>query len=131
MFRDRRAYLSNNSVTQADLRSLISTVHAALCGAANGKQAPEKVALPPPVSVKKSISPDYLFGMEDRKRYKSLKRHLTARRLTPPQHREKWSLPVEYPMVAPSYAKARSALAKDGDRARSETGGQKRQKERC
>ena len=42
----------------------------------------------------------------------SLKRHLSARGLTPAQYREKWSLPVDYPMVAPNYSKARSELAK-------------------
>jgi predicted transcriptional regulator len=106
------AYVSNNSVTQTDLPNLIATVHAALQNAANGTPEPEKVVLDPPVSVKKSISPDYLISMEDGKRYKSLKRHLTAKGLTPAQYREKWSLPFDYPMVAPNYAKARSELAK-------------------
>jgi predicted transcriptional regulator len=106
------AYVSNNSVTQADLPTLIATVHAALRDAANGKQAVADQALEPPVSVKKSISPDFLISMEDGKRYKSLKRHLTARGMTPAQYREKWSLPMDYPMVAPNYAKARSELAK-------------------
>jgi predicted transcriptional regulator len=106
------AYVSNNSVTQADLPSLIASVHAALKAAANGMQEPEKVVLEPPVSVKKSISPDFLISMEDGKRYKSLKRHLTGRGLTPEQYRAKWSLPVDYPMVAPNYSKARSELAK-------------------
>jgi hypothetical protein len=80
--------------------------------AANGTQEPEKVVLHPPVSVKKSISPGSLISMEDGKGYKSLKRHLTAKGLTPAQYREKWSLPLDYPMVAPNYAKARSDLAK-------------------
>src|SRR5215211_6086197 len=106
------AYVSNNSVPQTDLPSLIATVHAALRDAAIGKQEPEKVVLEPPVSVKKSITPDFLISMEDGKRYKSLKRHLTGRGLTPAQYREKWSLPVDYPMVAPNYSKARSELAK-------------------
>jgi predicted transcriptional regulator len=106
------AYVSNNSVTQADLPSLIATVHAALRDAAHGPQAPEKVLLEPPVSVKKSITPDYLISMEDGRPYKSLKRHLTAKGLSPAQYREKWSLPYDYPMVAPNYAKARSELAK-------------------
>jgi predicted transcriptional regulator len=106
------AYVSNNSVTQADLPSLIASVHTALRNAANGKQQAEKVVLEPPVSVKKSINPDFLISMEDGKRYRSLKRHLTARGLTPAQYREKWSLPFDYPMVAPNYSKARSELAK-------------------
>jgi predicted transcriptional regulator len=63
--------------------------------------------------VKKSITPDYLVCLEDGKKFKSLKRHLrTQYNMTPEQYREKWSLPPDYPMVAPSYAAARSQLAK-------------------
>ena len=106
------AYVSNNSVPQADLPSLIASVHTALRDAANGKQQAEKVVLEPPVSIKKSITANHLISMEDGRPYKSLKRHLTARGLTPAQYREKWSLPFDYPMVAPNYSKARSELAK-------------------
>jgi len=105
------AYVSNNSVTQSDLPNLIASVHNALRDAATGTE-PQKVVLEPPVSVKKSITPNHLISMEDGRPYKSLKRHLTARGLTPAQYREKWSLPVDYPMVAPNYSKARSELAK-------------------
>ncbi len=104
------AYVSNNSVPQAELPSLIASVHTALRDAADGKQ--QKVVLEPPVSIKKSISASHLISMEDGRPYKSLKRHLTARGLTPAQYREKWSLPADYPMVAPNYSKARSELAK-------------------
>ena len=69
------------------------------------------MVLEPPVS-KKSITANHLISMEDGRPYKSLKRHLTARGLTPAQYREKWSLPLDYPMVAPNYSKARSELAK-------------------
>src|SRR5215217_6631176 len=106
------AYVSNNSVPQADLPSLIATVHAALRDAANGKQEPEKVVREPPVSIKRSITANHLISMEDGHPYKSLKRHRSARGLARAQYREKWSLPVEYPMVAPNYSKARSELAK-------------------
>ena len=68
----------------------------------------------PPVSVKKSITPDYLICLEDGKKFKSLKRHLrTHFNLTPEQYREKWGLPADYPMVAPNYANSRSNLAKN------------------
>jgi predicted transcriptional regulator len=106
------AYVSNNSVSQADLPSLIASVHAALRDAVGGKQQAEKVVLEPPVSIKKSITANHLISMEDGRPYKSLKRHLTARGLTPAQYREKWSLPFDYPMVAPNYSKARSELAR-------------------
>jgi len=66
----------------------------------------------PAVPVKKSITPDHLISLEDGKRYKSLRRHLSTRGLTPEQYREKWGLPRDYPMVAPNYSKQRSELAK-------------------
>ena len=36
----------------------------------------------------------------------------TQYNMTPEQYREKWGLSVDYPMVAPNYAAARSQLAK-------------------
>ena len=66
----------------------------------------------PAVPIKKSITPDFLISLEDGKRYKSLKRHLTGRGLTPEQYREKWGLARDYPMVAPNYAAKRSELAR-------------------
>ena len=67
----------------------------------------------PSVSIKRSITPEYLVCLEDGKKFKSLKRHLrTQYRMTPDQYRAKWNLPADYPMVAPNYAAARSQLAK-------------------
>jgi predicted transcriptional regulator len=67
----------------------------------------------PAISIKKSITPDFIICLEDGKKFKSLKRHLrTQYDMTPEEYREKWGLPSDYPMVAPNYAVARSALAK-------------------
>ena len=66
----------------------------------------------PAVPIHKSITPDFLICLDDGKRFKSLRRHLTGLGLTPEQYREKWNLPFNYPMVAPNYAAQRSALAK-------------------
>ena len=74
---------------------------------------PEKVELKPAVSVKKSVTPDYIICLEDGKKFESLKRHLKSHYdMSPEEYREKWGLPHDYPMVAPSYAAARSDLAK-------------------
>ena len=76
------------------------------------KEAPAEPAKPA-VPIKKSITPDYLICLEDGKKFKSLKRHLrTHYDMSPDEYRAKWSLPSDYPMVAPSYAEARSNLAK-------------------
>lgn len=105
------AYVANNAVTLADLPGLIARVHGALAGlGTESAPAPEKPT--PPVSIRKSVTPDYLISLEDGQRYKSLKRHLSGRGLTPEQYRTKWGLPPDYPMVAESYAKQRSDLAK-------------------
>lgn len=107
------AYLSNNPVDAAALPELIRSVHQALSAAANGAAEPAAAPLEPAVPVKRSINPDYLVCLEDGRKFKSLKRHLrTQYSLTPDEYRTKWGLPKDYPMVAPSYAQARSALAR-------------------
>lgn len=108
------AYVSNNSVPTADLPALIATTHAAISGLGSETATPVvEEKLTPAVSVKKSINADYLICLEDGKKFKSLKRHLrTSYDLTPEQYRARWKLPNDYPMVAPAYAEARSALAK-------------------
>jgi len=108
------AFVSTHSVALGDLPGLINQVHSALYRTSTGAVEPERETLRPAVSVKKSITPDYIVCLEDGKKFKSLKRHLrTHYDLTPEQYREKWDLPADYPMVAPNYAKARSALAKE------------------
>lgn len=107
------AYVSNNSVPSAELPTLISEVHRALSSTQQGVVKVEPEALKPAVNPKKSVFPDYIVCLEDGKKFKSLKRHLrTHYDLSPEEYREKWGLPADYPMVAPNYAAARSALAK-------------------
>ena len=106
------AFVSNNSVPATDLPALIGSVHSALQNVGNPAQTQLTEKPTPAVPVKKSITPDAIISLEDGKPYKSLKRHLTGRGLTPHQYREKWGLPRDYPMVAPSYAAKRSELAK-------------------
>ena len=107
------AYVGNNSVSAADLPSLIQSVHRALSGV-NGAPEPVEVApKEPAVPVRRSIQQDFLICLEDGRKFKSLKRHLrTKYNLSPEEYRAKWNLPKDYPMVAPNYAKARSDLAK-------------------
>jgi predicted transcriptional regulator len=108
------AFVSNNSVAAGDIPALINQVHSALLRVSSGAKDVSAEPLKPAVSVKKSITPDYIICLEDGKKFKSLKRHLrTQYNVTPEQYREKWGLPPDYPMVAPNYAAARSKLAKD------------------
>ena len=107
------AYVSNNSVGAGELPVLIKDVYGALTRVTNPEAHSQATNAKPAVSIKQSITPDYIICLEDGKKFKSLKRHLrTQYGLSPEQYREKWSLASDYPMVAPNYAAARSALAK-------------------
>ena len=108
------AYVSHNAVSPGDLPKLIAEVHAAL-RALQSNEVPAPVEeLKPAVPVRKSVANDYIICLEDGKKFKSLKRHLrTHYNLSPEEYREKWGLPADYPMVAPSYSATRSKLAKD------------------
>jgi predicted transcriptional regulator len=106
------AYVSHNSVTPGGLPGLIESVHGALTNLGAVAAPPKAEPLVPAVSVRKSITPEYLICLDDGKRFKSLKRHITLLGMTPDQYRTKWGLPASYPMVAPAYAAKRSELAK-------------------
>jgi predicted transcriptional regulator len=112
------AYVSKNPVPAHDIGALIDTVHQALMRAHTGTAPPVAAVvdpqdLKPAVSVKRSVTDDYIVCLEDGKPFKSLKRHLRTRyNMTPEQYRQKWNLPHDYPMVAKNYAAARSKLAK-------------------
>lgn len=108
------AYVSNNSVPASELPTLIAEIHAALGRVGNvGAEPVVAEKQKPAINPKKSVHDDYIVCLEDGKKFKSLKRHLmTHYNMTPEQYREKWGLETSYPMVAPSYAAARSELAK-------------------
>lgn len=106
------AYVSHNVIPAAELPELIANVYGAM-SATQTDPVEAKEPLKPAVSVRRSITDDYLICLEDGKKFKSLKRHLrTHYGLSPEEYRDKWGLPADYPMVAPNYAAARSELAK-------------------
>lgn len=108
------AYVSHNHVAAADLPQLIATVHQTL--GALGGNAPvaheETAEKPSSAQVRKSVQQDAIISFLDGRRYKTLKRHLKAHGYTPASYRERFGLPLDYPMVAPSYSEKRSSLAK-------------------
>jgi predicted transcriptional regulator len=106
------AHVSNNSVSLSDLPQLIANVHAALSALSKPNTDAEPRA-DPKVTIRSSVKPDYIVCLEDGKRMKMLKRHLTTdHQMTPNQYRQKWGLNSDYPMVAPNYAEQRRTLAK-------------------
>jgi predicted transcriptional regulator len=108
------AFVSYNPVPKSELPSLIEAVHSAVERLEKGPEsAPPQVEVKTPaVPIRRSITPDFLICLDDGKRFKSLRRHLTSLGLTPAQYRVKWNLPSDYPMTAPNYAAQRSAIAK-------------------
>jgi len=105
------AHVANNSIQADALPALIQSVFKTLAG--TGQESPQPVKLEPAVPIKRSVFADHIVCLEDGKKLKMLKRHLaTSYQMTPQQYRERWGLPHDYPMVAPDYAKHRSALAK-------------------
>ncbi len=107
------SYVSNNSVSSDDIPKVIDNVFKALSNAGSDNMfmgdRPQ-----PAVPINRSITQDFLICLEDGKKLKMLKRHLkTAYGMSPEEYKERWGLPADYPMVAPSYAEKRSKLAKD------------------
>ncbi|WP_108462217.1 MucR family transcriptional regulator [Devosia naphthalenivorans] len=108
------AYVSHNALSPSDLPKLIAEVHGALRSLSSNEAPVAVEELKPAVPIRKSVAADYIICLEDGKKFKSLKRHLrTHYNLSPEEYREKWGLPADYPMVAPSYSATRSKLAKD------------------
>jgi predicted transcriptional regulator len=104
------AHLRRTAIPLPELDQFIRTVHQTLAGLSGGAPAnrPE-----PAVPIKKSVMPEYIVCLEDGRKLKMLKRHLsTGYGMTPEQYRARWGLPPDYPMVAPNYARQRSSLAK-------------------
>lgn len=105
------SYAANNKIAQNELADLIKEVYAALSSLDEVGERGD--AQTPAVPISKSITPDHIICLEDGKKLRMLKRHLkSAFNMSPAEYRDKWNLPADYPMVAPSYAKKRSSLAK-------------------
>ncbi len=105
------AFVSSNAIGAAELPALIVSIHETLGRLAEGP-SPQPEPQAPAVPIRKSVTDTHLVCLEDGRTFKSLKRHLRTRYgLSPEQYRTKWGLPADYPMVAPAYARQRSALA--------------------
>ncbi|MCJ2033578.1 MucR family transcriptional regulator [Methylobacterium sp. J-068] len=109
------AFVSNTSIPASELANLLVSVHTAISGLAIGRSSglsKDAIAKPTPAQIKKSITPDALISFEDGKSYKTLRRHLTLRGLSPEAYRAKHGLPADYPMTSASYSAQRSELAR-------------------
>ena len=106
------AYVQRNHIGSDQLASLISVIHQALGQRGN----PTEVAVErsPAVSVRRSITANYVICLDCGYRGQMLKRHLmTAHGLSAEQYRARWGLPPSHTITAPSYSKRRMELAKE------------------
>ena len=108
------AYVAQNHIQVAELPKLIASVHEAFKSLGQPVEVAEVAPEPrkPAVSIKKSVTDEYIISLEDGRKLKSMKRYLAGLGMTPADYRAKWGLPGDYPMVAPAYAAKRSELAK-------------------
>ena len=107
------AYISNNSVPASELPALIRSVIAALDNLGKAEEpANPAPKLEPAVPIKRSVQRDFIVSLENGKRFRTLKRHLSTLGMTPDDYRRKWGLPVDYPMVAQAYSQQRSEMSK-------------------
>ena len=108
-------FTSRNAVPSSTLTTLISQVHETLYTLAQSNVQEDGAATrqKPAVPIRRSVNPDHIVCLEDGRKLKMLKRYLRAAfNMTPEEYRARWSLPQDYPMVAPNYAKKRSDFAK-------------------
>ena len=107
------AYVSNNDVNSALVPDVINSIYSSLNSLNSQSSKKTSETLKPAISIRRSITPDYIVCLEDGKKLKMLKRHLRASYgMSPDDYRAKWGLPPDYPMVAPNYAEQRSSFAK-------------------
>lgn len=108
------AYVAHNQVPQGELQGFVARLHAAFAEIGGlADRAPSPKPIKPAVAIRKSVGDTFLICLEDGKKVTMLKRYLRRKyNLSPEQYRAKWGLPGDYPMVAPSYARLRSAFAK-------------------
>ena len=113
------AYFSNSNMNPNDIPLVIAQIASSLAAVSDGSGADEPAEAAPaapkltPGQIRKSITPGALISFEDGRPYKTLRRHLTVKGLTPEAYREKWGLPRDYPLVAADYSASRSQLAKN------------------
>lgn len=107
------AYVSHNLLPPAGMAEVIASVHTALRGLiVSMPEVPDSAEFATPAQIDRSITPDALVSFLNGRPYKALKRHLNEHGLDTHSYRKRFGLPNDYPMVAPSYAVQRSALAK-------------------
>jgi predicted transcriptional regulator len=107
------SFVSNNPVTTEHLPDVIRSVYRTVSTLSGAVETRAEDKLKPAVPVAKSVTDDHIVCLEDGRKLKMLKRYLRSRyNMSPDEYRRRWSLPADYPMVAPNYTQRRSEFAK-------------------
>jgi predicted transcriptional regulator len=106
-------YISTKDLTPDDFFDVIRKSENIINKLVNGddrddKQTPTQV---PAVPIDESVTDEYLVSLEDGKKLKSLKKHLSTYGMTPNDYRRKWKLDPDYPMTCKNYSKLRQDIA--------------------
>lgn len=109
------AYVSNRPTSINEIPNITGYIYQAISEIhRNPHMIRTNAAISPAVPIEESVHEDYIICLEDGKKLQMLKRHLhSVYGLTLQQYKDRWGLPNDYPVVAPSYARRRSAIAKN------------------
>lgn len=118
------SYVSHHSISPSDLPALIANTHGTLRSLSGAPSVGVTEKRKPSVSIRRSVTPDFIICLDDGKKFKSMKGHLAGLGMTPGEYRAKWGLPADYPMVSPNYSQERSKMAKSSGFGRNKPVGQ-------
>jgi predicted transcriptional regulator len=106
------SYVKHHKVRPEQLPEIITCVHQAL-GQLGQPVQPVEI-LTPAVSVRRSVSQEYVICLDCGYRAKMLHRHITTRHgLSRVEYLKRWGLRSDHPLTAPAYSERRSILAKE------------------
>lgn len=115
------AYVSKNDMPASEIPTFLKSVYRTIMelpttlvdgeGSAGGQAAGgaqhKSAAL-----IAESLKADGIISFIDGKKYKVLTRHLNRHGLTAETYRQRYGLPLDYPMVTPAYSAERAELAR-------------------
>jgi predicted transcriptional regulator len=104
-------YVRQHKVSPEQLPEIITSVHQALAQLGQPVQ-PEEIRTPA-VSVRRSVSQEYVICLDCGYRGKTLRRHITSQHgLSRDEYLKRWGLRNDHPLTAPAYSERRSTMAK-------------------
>ena len=105
-------YVRRHRVSPEQLPEIITSVHQALGQLGQPVQSEE--ILTPAVSVRRSVSQEYVVCLDCGYSGKTLRRHITMRHgLSRDEYLKRWGLRSDHLLTAPAYSERRSTLAKE------------------